>query len=64
VKPQILGPAVQNLDARVNGCPGFVHPCYYLILINPDFYQQNANSDLFFHTEEGLANGDLVISMK
>jgi hypothetical protein len=36
-KPQLLGPAVQNLDARVNGSPGFVHPCYYLILINPHF---------------------------
>ena len=59
-KPQILGPAVQNLDARMNGCPG----CYYLILMNPDFYPQNANSNFFSIKGGGLGNGDFVMSMK
>jgi hypothetical protein len=47
MEPQILGHDVQNLDANVNCCPGSVHPFYYLILINPDFYPQNANSNFF-----------------
>ena len=64
-KPQILGPAVQNLDARMNGCPGFVRSCYYLILMNPDFYPQNANINFFSIKRGGaLGNGDFVISVK